>query len=176
MTTTATVWMTSRARDRLETELQELLARRHIELPTEDSDDYARNQALQSARQERIRRIHHLLSNALIGQNPPDDGIAEPGMVLTVRYDDTDQVETFLLAVREAEDNEMEVYSMQSPLGSAITGARPGERRIYHTPSGAIMAVTLLHAVPYALTDPAPGKHGNSSAKDLPSRAQTTTS
>ncbi|MFI6367939.1 GreA/GreB family elongation factor [Nocardia sp. NPDC050630] len=176
MTSTAAVWMTSRARDRLETELQELLAQRHIEVPTEDGDDYARNQALQSARQERIRRLHHLLSNALIGQNPPDDGIAEPGMVLTVGYDDTEQVETFLLAVREAEDNEMEVYSTQSPLGSAITGARPGERRIYHTPSGAIMAVTLQQAVPYGLADRAPGKHENSPAKDLPSPAQPITS
>ncbi|MEV4239183.1 GreA/GreB family elongation factor [Nocardia sp. NPDC050408] len=155
MTSTAAVWMTSRARNRLQTELQELLARRDIE-PDGDSDDYARNQALQSARQARIGRIHHLLSNALIGRNPPDDGIAEPGMVLTVRYDDTKQVETFLLAVREAEDNEMEVYSTQSPLGSAIAGARPGERRIYDTPSGATIAVTLLHAVPYGLTNPAP--------------------
>ncbi|WP_433733289.1 GreA/GreB family elongation factor [Nocardia sp. CA-129566] len=174
MTSTAGIWMTSQAHDRLQTELQELLAQRHIEMPDEDSDDYAGNQALHSARQERLRRIHHLLSNALIGQNPPDDGIAEPGMVLTVRYDDTKQVETFLLAAPEAEDNQMEVYSMQSPLGSAITGARPGERRIYHTPSGAIMAVTLLQAVPYALTDP--GKHQDSSAKALPCRAQPVTS
>ncbi|MFI6774789.1 GreA/GreB family elongation factor [Nocardia sp. NPDC050412] len=176
MTSTAGVWMTSRAHDQLQTELRELLAQRHIELPDGDSGDYARNQALHSARQARIRRIQHLLGNALIGQNPPDDGIAEPGMVLTVRYDDTEQVETSLLAEREAEDSEMEVYSTQSPLGSAITGARPGERRIYHTPSGAIMAVTLLHAVPYGLTNPAPGKHENSPAKDLPCRAQPVTS
>ncbi|WP_063813210.1 GreA/GreB family elongation factor [Nocardia anaemiae] len=174
MTSSAGIWMTSQAHDRLQTELQELLAQRHIEMPDEDSADYARSQALHSARQERIRRIHHLLSNALIGQNPPDDGIAEPGMVLTVRYDDTEQVETFLLAAREAEDHEMEVYSTQSPLGSAITGARPGERRIYHTPSGAIMAVTLLDAVPYALT--APGKARGQSSRDLPVRARPVTS
>lgn len=124
MASTRGVWMTSHAHDRLRTELHELLTRRHIESPEEDSGDYARNQALHSARQARIRRIYHLLSNALIGRNPPDDGIAEPGMVVTVRYDDTRQVETFLLAVREAEDSEMEVYSVQSPLGSAIAGAR----------------------------------------------------
>ncbi|MGY1901253.1 GreA/GreB family elongation factor [Nocardia gipuzkoensis] len=92
-------------------------------------------------------------------------------MVLTVRYDDTKQVETFLLAVREAEDSEMEVYSMQSPLGSAIAGARPGERRIYHTPSGTIMAVTLLDAVPYGPTHQATGEHEDSPASPLvPSR------
>ncbi|WP_328401858.1 MULTISPECIES: GreA/GreB family elongation factor [unclassified Nocardia] len=155
MTSTAGVWMTSQAHDRLQTELHELLTRGDIE-PDEDSGEYARNQALHSARQARIRRIHHLLSNALIGRNPPDDGIAEPGMVLTVRYDDTRAVETFLLAVREAERTETEVYSVQSPLGRAITGARPGERRTYRGPSGATMAVTLLHAVPYGADGPSP--------------------
>ncbi|MFE7721439.1 GreA/GreB family elongation factor [Nocardia rhizosphaerihabitans] len=166
MTSTAAIWMTSRAHDQLQTELLDLL-QRHIEMPDEDSDDYAHSQALHSARQARIDRIQHLLSNALTDRNPPDDGVAEPGMVLTVRYHDTNQVETFLLAVREAEDSEMEVYSVQSPLGSALTGARPGEHRIYHTPSGAIMAVTLLDAVPYGPTHQATGEHEDSPAADL---------
>ncbi|WP_435832787.1 hypothetical protein [Nocardia vinacea] len=58
----------------------------------------------------------------------------------------------------------------------AIDGARPGERRTYRAPSGATMTVTLLHAVPYGLTDPAPGKHENSPTKDLPCRAEPVTS
>ena len=70
-----------------------------------------------SARQARIRQIHDLLTNAVVGEDPPDDGIAEPGMVLTVRYDDTGETETFLLGVRGAEDADIDVYSMQSPLG-----------------------------------------------------------
>ena len=53
-----------------------------------------------SARQARIRQIQDLLTNAVVGEDPPDDGIAEPGMVLTVRYDDTGEIETFLLGVR----------------------------------------------------------------------------
>ncbi|MET8778018.1 GreA/GreB family elongation factor [Nocardia sp. NPDC004654] len=172
MTSTAGVWMTPRAYDRLRTELLELHAQRDAEMIDEGSDDYALGQALRSARQARIRRIHQLLSNALIGQNPPDDGVAEPGMVLTVRYDDTGEVETFLLAVREAQDSDMEVYSTHSPLGSAIAGARPGERRTYRAPTGATMAVTLLRAVPYLLTDPASGEHEDSPTMDLSSRAE----
>ena len=66
-----------------------------------------------------------------------DDGVAEPGMVLTVRYDDTGEIETFLLGVRGVEDADIDVYSMQSPLGSAIAGARVGEQRTYSIPSGA---------------------------------------
>ena len=72
-------------------------------------------------------------------------------MVLTICYDDTGDSETFLLGVRGAECGDMEVYSNQSPLGAAIAGARPGERRTYTLPSGATLTVTLLKAVPYGI-------------------------
>ena len=111
-----------------------------------------------AARQARIRQIQDLLTNAVVGEDPPDDGIAEPGMVLTLRYDDTGEIETFLLGVRGAEDADIDVYSMQSPLGSAIAGARPGEQRTYTIPSGANLPVTLLKAVPYGMHTPKPAR------------------
>ncbi|MGH3552704.1 MAG: GreA/GreB family elongation factor, partial [Mycobacterium sp.] len=92
-----------------------------------------------------------MLVDAVVGDDPPDDGIAEPGMVLTIRYDETGDTETFLLGVRGAEYGDMEVYSNQSPLGAAIAGARPGERRTYTLPSGSALTVTLLKAVPYGI-------------------------
>ena len=70
---------------------------------------------------------------------------------LTIRYDDTGEIETFLLGGRCVEDADIDVYSMQSPLGSAIAGARPGEQRTYSIPSGAGRLVTLLKAVPYGM-------------------------
>ncbi|MGV0793574.1 GreA/GreB family elongation factor [Mycolicibacterium sp. XJ1819] len=146
--TTDGVWMTPQARERLEAELAELMS--HREFDTEDPND--RDDQLveaQLARKARIRQIHELLSNAVVGDTPPDDGIAEPGMVLTVRYDDTGDTETFLLGVRGAEDADIEVYSVQSPLGSALAGARPGEQRSYTLPNGAEQPVTLISAVPY---------------------------
>ena len=107
--------------------------------------------AVQWAWQARIQQIHDLLVNAAVGEDPPDDGIAEPGMVLTIRYDDTGDTETFLMGVRGAEYGDIEVYSNQSPLGAAIAGARPGERRSYTLSSGAALTVTLLDAVPYGM-------------------------
>lgn len=89
--------------------------------------------------------------DSVVGEDPLDDGVAEPGMVVTIRYDDTSDIETFLLGVRGAEYGHTEVYSIQSPLGAAIAGARPGERRAYTLPSGAILTVTLLEAVPYGI-------------------------
>ena len=154
MTGTQRVWMTPQAHTRLQTELAALRSRPSIEVP-DDFMDYDDNLiAGYRARQARIRQIQDLLTNAVVGEDPPDDGIAEPGMVLTVRYDDTGETETFLLGVPGAEDADIEVNSMQSPLGSAIAGARPGEQRTYSIPSGTNLPVTLLKAVPYGMHAP----------------------
>jgi transcription elongation factor GreA len=155
MTSTERVWMTREAHTRLQRELAALRSRPSIEVP-DDLMDYDDN--LVAARQARIRQIQDLLTNAIVGEDPPDDGVAEPGMVLTVRYDDTGEIETFLLGVRGAEDAGIDVYSMQSPLGSAIAGARPGEQRSYSIPSGANLPVTLLKAVPYGMHAPKPAR------------------
>ncbi|BBX21868.1 transcription elongation factor GreA [Mycolicibacter terrae] len=136
------VWMTQQTKDRLLAELAEL-SEPHIGSSSGDITE-------QQARQARIHQIHDLLAVAVVGEDPPDDGVAEPGMVLTVRYDDGD-TETFLLGVRDDDQSGLEVYSPQSPLGKAITGARPGEQRSYQVPSGASVTVTLLDAVPYGL-------------------------
>ena len=165
MTSTERLWMTREAHTRLQAELAALRSRPSIEVP-DDFMDYDDNLvAKYSARQARIRQIQDLLTNAVVGEDPPDDGIAEPGMVLTVRYDDTGEIETFLLGVRGAEDADIDVYSMQSPLGSAIAGARVGEQRTYSIPSGANLPVTLLKAVPYGMHTPKPAR-----AQALPPR------
>lgn len=105
--------------------------------------------ARHSVRQNRIREIQDLLAGAVVDGESVCEHIAEPGMVLTIRYDDTGETETFLLGRRGAEDADMAVYSMASPLGRAIAGARPGEQRIYAIPQEAGQLVTLLHVVPY---------------------------
>ncbi|MEO6795323.1 MAG: GreA/GreB family elongation factor [Mycobacterium sp.] len=140
MTDPQGVWMTQQAKDRLLAELAEL-SEPHIGSGTADISE-------QQARQARIHQIHDLLAVAVVGEDPPDDGIAEPGMVLTVRYEDGD-TETFLLGVRDDDQSGVEVYSSQSPLGKAIAGARRGEQRSYQVPSGANVTVTLVDAVPY---------------------------
>lgn len=144
MTDARTVWLTPHAYDRLQTELSTL---RGAAAPAEEAG--APKAVAQGEREARIREIQDLLNTAVVGQAPPDDGVAEPGMVLTIRYEDTDETETFLLGARGIEDGDLEVYSPESPLGRALTGARPGEQRSYPVPSGAELPVTLLEAVPY---------------------------
>ncbi|AFC48329.1 GreA/GreB family elongation factor [Mycobacterium intracellulare] len=149
MTSTQPAWISPQAYERLQRELATLRELCDTNAVGSANDD--NSIAVQRAWQVRIRRIHELLVDAVVGEDPPDDGIAEPGMVLTIRYDDTGEVETFLFSVRGAEYGGMEVYSIRSPLGAAIAGARPGEQRTYTLPSGAALSVTLLKAVPYGV-------------------------
>ena len=150
MTVTQRVWISPDAYARLQHELATL--RQLCATSVGDADAADENAtAVQQARRTRIQQIHDLLINAVVGEDPPDDGIAEPGMVVTVRYDDTGETETFLLGMRGAEHGGMEVYSIHSPLGAAVLGARAGQRRTFHLPSGAELSVTMLTAVPYGL-------------------------
>lgn len=146
MTNTERAWISPQAYERLHKELATL--RELYSATAADGDTDENIAAIQRAR---IQRIRHLLVNALVGEDPPDDGIAEPGMVLTVRYDDIGDTETFLLGARGVEYGDIEVYSIQSPLGAAIEGARPGERRAYTPPSGDTLTATLLRSVPYGI-------------------------
>ncbi|KRE30892.1 gramicidin biosynthesis protein [Mycobacterium sp. Soil538] len=141
-----TVWMTPHTRTALEEELAGLLTVPHA------ADDESRTDQVVDAwlaRKHRIREIHELLSRAGHTRIPPDDGVAEPGMVLTVRFDDTGDIETFLLGTRGTTDDELDVYTVYSPLGSALLGAKPGRQCSYRLPTGRSQRVTLLAAVPF---------------------------
>lgn len=140
-------WLTADAFDRLRNELAEL--RRHHDDNADGLDGGER--ALNSSRaQSRIREIETLLHNAVVGEAPPDDGVAEPGMVLTVRFDDDAETETFLLGVRDGADAAgLDTYSPDSPLGKALSGAAQGDERTFTVPSGRTVRVHLLRAVPY---------------------------
>ncbi len=133
---------------RLMSELTALRSRRGIEVPDDFMDYDANRIARYSARRARIREIEDLLARAIVTEDTGYD-TAEPGMVLTIRYEDSGETETFLLGRYGAKDADMKVYSTLSPMGRAIAGAHPGERRIYSIPDGASPVVTLVSVEPY---------------------------
>lgn len=152
MTRTEPVWVTPELHTRLQNELAALRALRSIEIPDDFMGYDARLVARSSPRLRRIRELEDLLSTAVVGEDRCQ-GIAEPGMVLTIRYDATGETETFLLGRHGAEAVDIKVYSMASPLGRSIVGARPGEQRMYAIPNDTGRLVTLLKAVPYRRLD-----------------------
>ncbi len=152
------VWLAQDAYERLREELAELVRRRsqtpvRIGTGTRDSSDQNTDEQVLSERRERenrIRRLQEILLHAVVDRKPPDDGVAEPGMVLTVHYADDPDPETFLLARREEGAYPgLETCSPDSPLGQALSGAREGEERHYRCPDGRSGRVRLIRAVPY---------------------------
>jgi transcription elongation factor GreA len=159
-----TIWLTQDAFDKLQAELENLRGPVRSEVvarisAARDEGDLKENGGYHAAREEqgkveaRIRQLEDMLRRAQVGETPADDGVVEPGMKVTYRFagDPDDAAETFLLGAREMEDTTegLKVYSPQSPLGSAIIGAKKGDTVAYEAPNGKKLEVEIVEAVPY---------------------------
>lgn len=141
-----------RAYDQARAELEQLLLSHRADAPHDDGAD-VEAWARREWRERRIRHLQELLLTASVGEPPPDDGVAEAGMVVTVRLDDAADTETFLLAESHVVPTsaEIDVYSLASPIGRALVGAREGDTRSCLLPDGQTMSITLVAATPYGL-------------------------
>lgn len=150
MTTDTIASSTSQYHRGLRDELSALRSQRSVEVPDDFMDYRPGRAARPSVRRNRIRELEELLAAGPVSGDRAAQAVAAPGMVLTIRYDATGETETFLLGRRNGGDGRVKVYSMASPLGRSIAGARPGEQRIYAIPNDTGRLVTLLKVVPYA--------------------------
>jgi transcription elongation factor GreA len=154
-------WLTQDAYDLLNEELEQLSGPGRSEIThrieaARAEGDLKENGGYHAAKEEqgkmeaRIRQLTQLLREAKVGTPPTADaGVAGPGMVVTIRYSDGDE-ETFLIGSREeAAVTDITVYSGQSPMGKALTGATPGESRTYTAPTGKEITIELLDIKPY---------------------------
>ena len=156
---TAVTWLTQEAYDRRSAELEHLktVGRQEIAEKIEaarQEGDLKENGGYHAAREEqakqeaRIRQLEELLRSAVVGEAPADDGVVEPGMVVTATV--AGDRMTFLVGAREvAEGTDLDVYSEKSPLGAAIIGRSAGDTTSYETPSGATIEVVIHDAKPF---------------------------
>ncbi|MFV2115506.1 transcription elongation factor GreA [Micromonospora sp. LOL_025] len=154
-------WLSQDAFDRLQAELDELIANRPViaaEINARrEEGDLRENGGYHAAREEqgkaegRILYLKELLRTAKVGGAQAAD-VVSPGMVVTIFFDDDkDDTETFLLGSREiAATTELTVYSPESALGQAILGGRAGQTCTYTAPSGADIKVTVVSFEPFA--------------------------
>ena len=152
-------WLTQDAYDRLTQELAKLEGPGRTEIAeriaaARDEGDLKENGGYHAAREEqgkmeaRIADLQRLLKNAVVGEAPKDDGVVEPGMVVVIEMAGKER--TFLLGNREIADNDdLEVYSTQSPLGSAIHGSKVGDTVDYTAPNGKSFPISIVKAKPY---------------------------
>jgi transcription elongation factor GreA len=156
----AAAWLSQDAFDRLQEELDELIANRPV-IATEinarrEEGDLRENGGYHAARDEqgqqeaRIRQLQELLNQAKVGEAPKQSGVALPGSVVKVTFQDGES-ETFLIATRQegVNDGKLEVYSPNSPLGQALIDHKVGDKVSYALPNGNTMTVTLDSAEPY---------------------------
>ncbi|MBD2758855.1 transcription elongation factor GreA [Yimella sp. cx-573] len=162
MTSTAdasATFLTQEAYDRLKAELDHLsgegrheIAKRieeaRLEGDLKENGGYHAAKDEQGKMEARIRQLQTLLRNATVGEKPADDGVVEPGMIVTVEL--LGDTEKFLLGSREIGDESgLEVYSEKSPMGAAILNKKKGESAEYLAPSGKTFKVKIIDAVPY---------------------------
>ncbi|CAN5425274.1 transcription elongation factor GreA [soil metagenome] len=161
----STIWLTQTAFDKLTAELADLKGPVREDIiarisEARDEGDLKENGGYHAAREEqgklegRIRQLEDMLRRAEVGETAADDGTISPGTKVTYKFvgDDDDEAETFLLGAREMEDtvdDDIKVYSPQSPLGSAIIGAKQGDTVSYSAPNGSTLQVVILDAEPY---------------------------
>lgn len=156
---TSSSYLTQEAYDRLKAELDHLSndGRTDISQRIEaarDEGDLKENGGYHAAKEEqgkmeaRIRQLSQLLEHAIVGETPPDDGVVEPGMVVTIDMFGDEM--RFLLGSREIQGEEIDVYSEKSPLGLAINGKRIGDEASYTAPNGKTITVKVVACTPYS--------------------------
>ena len=160
-TSDSVTWLTQEAYDRLKAELDYLQGPYKVEIARKieaarEEGDLRENGGYHAAKEEqgkmhaRALQLAQMLEKAQVGTPPTAAGTAGPGMVVKIAFDgDEDDTLAFLLGSREASATDIEVYSPQSPLGSAINGHKVGESASYELPNGKSISVKLLSAVPY---------------------------
>jgi len=158
------IWLTKEAYERLKEELDHLRGPARSELAARISDardegDLRENGGYHAAKEEqgkseaRIRQLEDLLRRSEVGEQRQDDGLVEPGMILTIRFEGDDDTETFLLGSRELlaldPSVDLQVFSPESPLGGAINGKFKGDKATYAAPSGKDVTVEIIDAKPF---------------------------
>ena len=154
-------WLTQEGYDTLQQELAERSGPRRTEITkrieaAREEGDLKENGGYHAAKEEqgkneaRIRVLKHMLDNAQVGTPEAHDDEVAHGRVVTVRFIEFDEHETFLLASREeAAHATVEVYSPTSPLGQAVLGKRVGESSVYTLANGKSITVEIVTVTLY---------------------------
>ncbi len=145
MTDEAGTWLTPAALTKLKDELEFLTttgrdnviariaeARSHGDLKENSEYDTAKND--QGLMEARIRLLKHTIDNAHVS-DVKDSGAVAVGTIATVIDEDGDESEFFVAAAENRVPGVM-LASPDSPLGSALLGARPGDEVSYKAPGG----------------------------------------
>ncbi len=141
--------------DRLKAEHDDLVTRGRIDIARKietarelgdlsENGDYHAAKEEQGKMQGRINHLANLIENAEINDGTATDE-AQPGTVLSIRYEGDDDVERWLLgSIEERVEGVEGVISPGSALGKALIGHKVGDVVTYETPTGASLKVEIM--------------------------------
>lgn len=122
--------LTTDGRTRIAARLAE--ARSHGDL--RENADYDAAKTEQGLMEARIRKLRHLLDNAVV-EETPDDGTVREGAIVTLQDADGDSRDYFLASPENQAEGCRQV-SPSGPLGQALLGAKEGDEVSYQAPGG----------------------------------------
>ena len=162
---TQAIWLTQEAYDKLRSELDHLTGAGRADVTAKiaaarEEGDLRENGGYHAAREEqgkqeaRIRQLADMLRRAEVGEAPTNTDVVAPGTQVTIAFDgDESDTDNFVLGSREFlglhDTVDTNVYSPQSPLGSAIVGKKKGDAVSYAAPNGNSINVTVVKVEPF---------------------------
>lgn len=145
---TATLFVTPAALERLRAEVAELRTRRPALLEaittgfaggdSADQAAFAEEIASLAELDARIELLETRLSNAVVTDVRAGSGVVQLGSVVTVRFAGDDADERFVVGGPELADGDVSAVSPDSPMGRALVGAAPGDEVSYAAPRGSL--------------------------------------
>jgi len=159
-TTNESNQLTQAAYDRLKTELDDLqtngrkLMAERLQRARELGDlsenaEYHETKNQQGMMEARIRKIDHMLKNAVIVDTPMTSDKAVAGTIVTLKPEDGGEDERYLLAASSEERAKtVRTVTIASPLGQALSGKAVGARVEYVAPGGTFI-YKLTHLEPW---------------------------
>ena len=147
-------WLTQEAYDRLASELEYLLtvARQDIAKKIQEAreeGDLKENGGYHAAKEEqgkieaRAARLENILANAVVGEAKESHGIVEQGTVVRLTMNGS-ELEFLLGSAEIAEGSDIDVYSPDSPIGTAIMGGEVGDKVTFFAPNGKEREIEIL--------------------------------
>ena len=109
-----------------------------------ENAEYDAAKDAQGLMEARIRRLEHMIKNAVVRETPAEADVAKPGLVVTIKEEGEEETDDYLFAT-SPEDRMPGVRTITtaSPVGSAIVGKGIGDTVEVKAPAGTVR-VTIV--------------------------------
>lgn len=103
-----------------------------------ENGDYHAAKEEQGKMEGRIAHLGQTIENAVIVETARDGDAVAAGCIVVIRYAGDEDTERYLVGSIEERHDDLDVISPNSPLGSALMGAKVGDTVNYEAPGGTL--------------------------------------